>query len=59
MTLIGHIALTIFVWGFPILAIVGFAASWRIMMVGGKKFDRECKDFFTSKEVKMLRKLEE
>jgi len=58
MNLLGRIVLDIFVFGFPVLAIVGFAAGWRIVKVGGPKFDREVKDFFTSKEKLMLRKLE-
>jgi hypothetical protein len=57
MTL-GRFILNIFVFGYPILALVLFAASARIIRVGAKKFDREVKDFFTPKTILMLRKLE-
>jgi hypothetical protein len=57
-----HWPISIFGWiyiiVFPLVVIVAVAASFRIAMVGNKKFDKECKDFFTSREVKMLRKLE-
>jgi flagellar biosynthesis protein FliR len=58
MNLIGRIVLDIFVFGFPVVAVVGFIAQWRLVKVGAKQFDREFKDFFTSKEKLMLRKLE-
>ena len=56
MTL-GRFILDILVFGYPILALVLFAASARIIRVGAKKFDREVKAFFTPKTILMLRKL--
>ena len=59
--------LDVFVFGFPVLVlwiiilsyfIVLFAAAGRIVLVGGEKFNREVKDFFTPKTILMLRKLE-